>query len=83
MQENATFYYFKRSGKYYAEGRGVLPETAFGCKIANQIERRQELLRVNNNKMPGLTTTASEFFVVVIGDETVDYGWPLHLDPVE
>lgn len=87
--ENATFYTFKRSGKYYTHARGVMPdifghpdrpdnEVAFGNE-----ERREAILRANQNHMPGLSTTGASFRVVVIIDEAVDFGFPLCLEPLE
>ena len=87
--KNATFYTFKKGGKFYTSDRGVMPDI-FGragernedVAFSNE-ERRAAILRANQNHMPGLSTTGSSFRVVVIIDEAVDFGYPLCLEPLE
>lgn len=83
---NAKFYYFKASGKFYTSDRGVMPDIfgGEGSRPAFTNEaRREAILRANQNKMPGLSTTGSSFRVVVIIDDAVDFGYPLCLEPLE
>jgi hypothetical protein len=87
--KNATFYIFKRSGKYYTHERGVMPnifghaERPNDNAVWSNEERREAILRANQNHMPGLSTTGASFRVVVIIDEAVDFGYPLCLEPLE
>ena len=84
--QNAKFYYFKASGKFYTSDRGVMPDVfgGEGSRPAFTNEaRREAILRANQNKMPGLSTTGSNFRVVVIIDDSVDFGYPLCLEPLE
>jgi hypothetical protein len=85
--QNATFYCFKRSGKYYTSDRGVMPNIFGGegsqTPAWGNEDRRAAILRANQNKMPGLSTTGSCFRVVVIIDDAVDFGYPLCLEPLE
>lgn len=78
--DNATFMAFKPSGKWYTMERGVLSEDTFG-KAYSPPERREKLLASNGGKYPGLSSTGSEFFLVVIPDEEVSFGFPLMLHP--
>lgn len=89
---NAKFYYFKASGKFYTSDRGVMPNIFGGPDgdaetnanaVWGNTERREAILRANQNKMPGLSTTGSSFRVVVIIDDAVDFGYPLCLEPLE
>jgi hypothetical protein len=57
---NCTFLYFKRSGKWYEDGRGMLPSE-------HPLERKH--IRDLNNGMPGLSSTANSFIVVVVPDD--------------
>lgn len=84
--KNATFYVFKRSGKFYTVDRGVMPDI-FGGEgsrpaFSNE-DRRAAILRANQNHMPGLSTTGSSFRIVVIIDKEVDFGYPLCLEPLD
>ena len=85
--KNAMFYYFKASGKFYTSDRGVMPNIFGGEGSQNPVwgneERREAILRANQNKMPGLSTTGSNFRVVVIIDDAVDFGYPLCLEPLD
>ena len=81
MTDNALFVYFRESGKYYTEGRGVLTKEVFNPRYT-QLDRRRTLLQANCNRMPGLSTTGSNFFICVYGDEGLGLGWHLLLHPV-
>lgn len=78
--ENATFHSFKESGKWYATGRGYLSSEVF--KVFDRDQRRDQIIKDNDGKYPGLSSTGSEFVFVVIGDENVEHGYPLMLKPV-
>lgn len=84
---NAKFYYFKASGKFYTSDRGVMPNIFGGegsqTPAWGNEDRRAAIMRANQNKMPGLSTTGSNFRVVVIIDEAVDFGYPLCLEPLD
>jgi len=86
---NATFYTFKSSGKYYTHKRGVMPnifghaERPNSDAVWTNEERREAILRANQNHMPGLSTTGSNLRVVVIIDADVDFGYPLCLEPMD
>lgn len=67
--QEAMFYYFKASGKYYTEGKGKIP-------MINAVWTRQELLDVNGGNMPGLSTSGSNFRVVIIPEIEAVFGWP-------
>lgn len=61
----ATYTYFRKSGKYYAEGKGVdLPINGNGYT-------RNDLVRLNSGGLPGLSpgSIASDFIIVVTDDE--------------
>jgi hypothetical protein len=79
---NATFYTFKTSGKYYTHGRGYVPKEVFE-PLEGGAATREALLKANGNKVPGLSTTGSNFHLIVVLDEDVDYGWPLHLNAMD
>lgn len=74
--QEATFYYFKRSGKYYSEGRGYIPAT-------NEIWSRSELLAFNDFKMPGLNGPGDSFRIVIIPLESAEFGWPQIKEPID
>lgn len=81
---NAKFYYFKASGKFYTSDRGVMPNIFGGPDaVWGNTERREAILRANQNKMPGLSTTGSSFRIVVIIDEAGDFDYPLCLEPLD
>jgi len=67
--QKAKFLYFKESGKWYADGEGYTPAT-------NEIWSREQLLAVNQNHMPGLSKTGSNFTVIVIPHDDAEFGWP-------
>lgn len=67
--QKAMFYYFKESGKYYSDGKGLVP-------AINDIWTRKELLEVNGGKMPGLSTNGSDLRIVIIPEPKTVFGWP-------
>lgn len=71
--QEAMFYYFKESGKYYTEGKGFIP-------MINSVWTREELLNVNGGKMPGLNSDGQGFRIVVIPEIEAVYGWPQSLE---
>ncbi len=79
--ENATFIMFRKTGKFYASERGHMPDT-FDMSFSNA-EWRADILRANQNHMPGLSTTGYAFRVIVVLDDAVPYGFPLCLEPQE
>lgn len=81
-EANATFLTFKPSGKYYASGRGVLPRSVFEPYYKAK-DPREEILGANGGKMPGLNSTGRDKIVVVTPDDSVDFGFPIHLAPLE
>lgn len=82
FKENATFYCWKASGKYYTEGRGHFPEAAFAAGGPFDGGGRLALiLSHNEGKWPGLSGTGSEFTRVAIPDEECECGWPLIFKP--
>lgn len=74
---NATFNCFKPSGKWYAEGRGFVPDFFTKDHAFSNQEKLIRVLRANDNKWPGLSGPGNDFVRVVFLDEEVDYGWPL------
>lgn len=89
VKNNATFYCFKRSGKWYTTERGNVPKGVFepylheGPDSPASVNTRRKLLAANGGKMPGLSGKGEEFAVVVILDEDVDFGYPIHLNPLD
>jgi hypothetical protein len=81
MKKNAKFLAFKNSPsfKYGYEGRGYLSEEVF--RVHTMEERREMILRDNNGCFPGMSTRADDHYLVVIGDEENDHGWPLMFPP--
>lgn len=75
-RQEAMFYYFKPSGKWYAEGKGVIP-------LINSVWTREELLTANGSSMPGLNGEGKGFRIVVIPEPEAVYGWPQILEPIE
>jgi hypothetical protein len=80
MPVNATIHTFRTSGRWYATGRGHVPESLF-VKIFDYAKRRNEILRLNSGMCPGLSTDGAEFKWVVILDDAAGYGFPLMLMP--
>lgn len=75
-RQEAMFYYFKPSGKYYTEGKGKIP-------LIHATWTREELLVANGFKMPGLSSEGKSFRIIVIPEIESVYGWPQILEPVE
>lgn len=80
MTDNATFYSFKPSGKYYSTGRGAIEAQNYE-PISNE-ERRLDIVKQNGGKMPGLNSIGSSLMVIVVPDESVEFGWPLFLSAI-
>lgn len=78
--DNASFHMFKPSGKWGYSGRGYLSADVFN--VFTQHEQRQQILADNGDKMPGLNGQGWGMHVIVIGDDNLDHGWPLHLNAV-
>lgn len=83
-QHNATFYIFKKSGKYYTHARGnTVTCDNFIDHISSRTSTREEVLKANKGKMPGLIDDGYEYVVTIIPDEDIDsikyVCWPLHL----
>lgn len=74
---NATFHSFKKSGKWYASGRGIWPP-AMNKTFGNR-ERRELIASANNNAFPGISSKGSEFILVVIPDDDTPDSWPIML----
>lgn len=79
-KNNATFHLFKPSGKWGYSDRGYLSPDVF-C-VFTSAERRQQILNDNGGTMPGISGRGEGYHVVVIGDDNIDHGWPLHLNAV-
>lgn len=79
--DNATFYYFKDTGKYYTSSRGVMPESVWTPYYVGQFEARPLIIAANEGAMPGLSGKAMDFRVFIVLDENVPYGWPITLKP--
>ena len=77
---NATFHLFKPSGKWGYSGRGYLSADVFS--VFSHIDQRRQILRDNNGEMPGINGQGNGYHVVVIGDDDLAHGWPLHLNAV-
>lgn len=82
MRENASFYAFKNSPslKWGYSGRGYLSKEVFGVHTIE--ERREQMLRDNEGNFPGMSGRADHYYLVVIGDEGIDHGWPLLFPPL-
>lgn len=81
-EHNATFHAFKQPwGKWGYSGRGRLPPSAFQAPIFAPEERLEDILKHNDGKWPGMSTDGREYFLVVIGDEDNNFGWPLMFVP--
>lgn len=78
MNPNATFHSFKRSGKWYASGRGFLSPEVFTASF-DRNGRRERILQDNEGKFPGLSGRGDDFTFVVFGDDDLSYGFPLML----
>ena len=80
-RENASFYMFKASGKWAYSGRGHLSEHVF--KVFSNVDMRAQILNDNDEQMPGISGNGDSYNVVVIGDDSLPYGWPLHLNALQ
>jgi hypothetical protein len=69
MKGNCTFHYFKIGGKWYTSARGLFPPSL--PDTYNPVTR-QSIMAANGGGMPGLSTTGSNFIVIVIPDEDCD-----------
>jgi len=78
---NATFHMFKPSGTWGYSGRGYLSQDVF--TVFSHAEQRAQILKDNDGKMPGMNGTGSNYHVVVIGDDDLAHGWPLHINAVQ
>lgn len=80
---NASFYAFKNSPslKWGYSGRGLLSIRVFGVHTMD--ERREQILKDNGGCFPGMSGRADDYYLVVIGDEGIDHGWPLMFPPKE
>lgn len=78
---NATFHAFKPSGKWYTSERGNLTEACYG-EAFTQTERRARVIQANGGHYPGLSSAGDRFVLVVVPDESVDFGFPLLLTPI-
>jgi hypothetical protein len=80
-EANATFFTFNVGGsnKWKYDGRGYLSPEVF--QVHTVPERREQILKDNGGKLPGLSTAGRDMIWVVIGDKENDHGWPLLLYP--
>jgi hypothetical protein len=82
IKPDCRFLYFKPSGKWKYEGRGVFPRPPVPGKYYDV--DRTAIMRANRGQMPGITSDAADMFVIVIPDEgcTVETAYPRMLHPV-
>jgi hypothetical protein len=75
MEADCTLLYFKPSGKWKYEGRGLFP--------AGDVTR--ETIMAANGSMPGIISDASGMIVVVIPDDgcVTGFSYPRMLHPTE
>lgn len=78
--DNATFHLFKPSGKWGYSGRGYLSREVFD--VFSHKEQREQILVDNGGEMPGINGKGYGYHVVVIGDDDLPHGFPLHLNAV-
>lgn len=78
MPENATFYAFKKTGKWKYDGRGNLPHDFTKYDVF-----RDYIIASNGGLCPGMSTDAADYFIIVIPDADHPTGWPLMLKPTE
>lgn len=74
---NATFYFFKESGKYYSDARGIVDEATFS-KVHRAYDRREHLRELNGG-LPGLMGNGDSYIIQVTPDTGLEYGYPLLL----
>lgn len=79
-KENASFHLFRPTGKWGYSGRGYLSPAVF--EVFSHADQRAQILADNGDLMPGILGTGESYHVVVIGDEDLAHGWPLHLNAV-
>lgn len=75
---NASFHMFKPSGKWANSGRGYLSADVFNA--FDQHAQSRQILSDNGGNMPGISSGGWGYTVVVIGDDNLAHGWPLHLN---
>jgi len=78
---NATFYLFKPSGKWAYSGRGYASFHLYDT--FTHAEQRAQILADNGGEMPGISGTGNNYHIVVIGDDDLAHGWPLHINAVQ
>lgn len=80
-KSNATGYAFNRGGshKWKYSGRAVLTPEVF--KVHTVEERREQFLKDNGGLFPGMSGRADDYVLVVIGDYSNVFGWPLMFFP--
>lgn len=81
MIHQATYYYFKPSGKWAYEGEGHFPAELFepfyrGGKIARDI-----IARYNEGKHPGLNSYTTNLIIVATPHKDCPHGWPIMIFP--
>ena len=78
-KSDCTFQYFKPSGKWAYEGRGVFP-TGDGYFVVDH-----DAIHKANNGMPGITGNGKHMIVVVLPDEDCnsDVAFPRMIKAVE
>lgn len=67
----ASFTYFKRSGKYYTCGDGLVPDDLFNGMS------RDRICPLNGGGMPGISGRAADFYVAI----DIPEGYPFLLHP--
>ena len=78
---DCTFQYFKATGKWGYEGRGVFPRPPAG---GGYYEVDRAAIAAANNGMPGISGDATHMFVIVLPDEDCDVNtaFPRMLKPI-
>lgn len=76
MKPDTTYLYFKPSGKWKYEGRGVFPSTF-------EVDRGT-IMGANDGKMPGISSNGQDYIIVVLPDDDCSspYAYPRMLHPV-
>lgn len=77
-KSNAKFLAFKPSGKWYATGDGWLSLEVF--KVWSTQERRNQIVKDNGGKYPGLNGPGEHFVFVVLPSDDIEHGYPLMLN---
>lgn len=78
--DNATFHLFKPSGKWAYSERGYASFHLW--ENYTHRDQRLQVLADNGDKMPGINGQGYGYNVVVIPDDNVEWGWPLHINAV-